>query len=238
VRLCEVFADGASALVTRAVQNLTHRESDEHPAPLTPGERMHVRIRLDAIGHAFASGSRIRVAISPTYWPWAWPSPEPATLTVYAGGASALVLPVRAPRPSDADLPAFGEPEESARLPVETLASGPAGRTLTSDIATGRVDLTFDWDVGGRWRLPNGLEISDANTTTFSIVEGDPLSACVRCRTVATVGRGDWRTRSETESVMTCDAERFHVTVTARAYEGEACAFAKTWTFTFPRDLV
>ena len=32
VRLCEVFADGTSALVTRALQNLTHRESDEHPA--------------------------------------------------------------------------------------------------------------------------------------------------------------------------------------------------------------
>ena len=32
VRLCEVFADGTSALVTRALQNLTHRESDEHPS--------------------------------------------------------------------------------------------------------------------------------------------------------------------------------------------------------------
>jgi len=145
---------------------------------------------------------------------------------------------VRPPRPSDAECPGFGEPEESARLPVESLASGPAGRTLTRDIATGRVDLTFDWDVGGRVRLPNGLEISDANTTTYSIVEGDPLSAQVRCRTVGSVGRGAWRTRSETESVMTCDAERFHVTVTARAYEGEACAFARTWTFSIPRDLV
>ena len=37
---------------------------------------------------------------------------------------------------------------------------------------------------------------------------------------------------------MTCDAERFHVTVVVHAYEGEACAFAKTWTYTFPRDLV
>jgi uncharacterized protein len=160
------------------------------------------------------------------------------TLTVFAGPDSALVLPVRPPRADDAELPAFGEPEESARLPTESLAGGPAGRTLTRDVATGRVDLTFDWDVGGRWRLPNGLEISDRNTTAYSIVEGDPLSAQVRCRTVGTVGRGEWQTRSETESVMTCDAERFHVTVTARAFEGEACAFAKTWTYTFPRDLV
>jgi hypothetical protein len=80
--------------------------------------------------------------------------------------------------------------------------------------------------------------VSDSNRTTFSIVEGDPLSARVECRTVGSVGRGGWRTRSETESVMTCDAERFYVTVAARAYEGEACAFARTWTFTIPRDLV
>ena len=39
VRLCEVFPDGTSTLVTRALLNLTHRESDEHPAPLVPGER-------------------------------------------------------------------------------------------------------------------------------------------------------------------------------------------------------
>jgi uncharacterized protein len=237
VRLCEVFADGTSALVTRALQNLTHRESDEHPTPLVPGERFTATVRLDATGHAFAAGSRIRVGISPTYWPWAWPSPEPVTLTVVAG-ASALVLPVRAPRPGDADLPDFAEPEESAPLPVEVLHGGPAGRSLCRDLSTGRVDIVYDWDVGGRSRLPNGLAVQDANRTTFSIVEGDPLSARVQCRTVGSIGRGDWRIRSETESVMTCDAETFHVTVVVRAYEGEACAFAKTFTYAFPRDLV
>jgi hypothetical protein len=194
-------------------------------------------VRLDATGHAFAAGSRIRVGISPTYWPWAWPSPEPVTLTVVAG-ASTLVLPVRAPQAGDAELPEFGEPEESAPLPVETLYGGPAGRTLSRDLATGRVDLAYDWDVGGRTRLPNGLEVEDSNRTTFSIIEADPLSAQVHCRTVGSIGRGSWRVRSESDSVMTCDAETFHVTVVVRAYEGEACAFAKTWTYAFPRDLV
>jgi uncharacterized protein len=237
VRLCEVFADGTSALVTRALQNLTHRESDEHPRALVPGERFTVTVRLDAIGHAFAPGSRIRVGISPTYWPWAWPSPEPVTLTLVAG-RSALVLPVRAPQPGDAALPDFGEAEESPPLPTEVVAGAPAGRSVHRDLSTGRVDLVYDWDVGGRTRLPNGLEVEDSNRTTFSIVEGDPLSARVHCRTVGSVGRGEWRTRCETDSVMTCDADRFHVTVVVHAFEGEACAFADTWTYTFPRELV
>ena len=38
---------------------------------------------------------------------------------------------------------------------------------------------------------------------------------------------------------MTCDAERFHVTVGGvHAYEGEACPFAEDLDVHVPRDLV
>ena len=237
VRLCEVAPDGSSTLVTRALQNLTHRDSDEFPEPLEPGKRYRVTVRLDACGHAFAAGNRIRVGVSPTYWPWAWPSPEAATLTVFAG-SSRLSLPIRTPKPADGDLAPFGEPEESPPLPTQLLSSGPAGRDLTRDLSTGRQRLVYDWDVGGVTRLPNGLEYGDTNNTTFEIVEGDPLSAEVRCRMTGSQARGDWRIRWESDSVMTCDATTFRVITTLLAYEGDACAFANTWTSEFPRDLV
>ena len=237
VRLCEVWPDGASTLATRAVQNLTHRTSAEHPEPLVPGERFTATIRLDVCGHAFAAGNRIRLGVSPTYWPWAWPSPEPVTLSLHTGGSS-LSLPVREPREEDEALRPFAEPEESEPLQKEVLRPGPSGRMLTHDLSTGRVELAYDWDVGGLIRLPNGLEEEDRNHTVFSIVEGDPLSARVRCETAGWVGRGDWRTRSETVSEMTCDAEAFHVRTTVRAWEGEKPAFERTWTHSFPRDLV
>jgi uncharacterized protein len=237
VRLCEVWPDGASTVVTRALQNLTHRESDEHPALLVPGEPFTVTVKLDAAGHAFAPGNRIRVGVSPTYWPWAWPSPEAVRLTLVAG-ESTLALPVREPRAEDETLPEFGEPEESEPLRVEVLRPGPAGRTLTHDLSTGRVELHYDWEVGGLVRLPNGLEVEDRNVTIFSIAEGDPLSARVRCETAAAIGRGGWRTRCESLSEMSCDAESFHVRCTLRAWEGDKPAFEKTWKRSFPRDLV
>ena len=56
VRLCDVAPDGASTLVTRGLLNLTHRDGHEQPAPLDPGERYTVRVRLNAIGHAFRAG--------------------------------------------------------------------------------------------------------------------------------------------------------------------------------------
>ena len=56
----------------------------------------------------------------------------------------------------------------------EVLRPGPAGRTLTHDLSTGRVELVYDWQVGGLIRLPNGLEVEDRNRTVFSIVGGRP----------------------------------------------------------------
>ena len=57
-RLCDVAPDGASTLVTRGLLNLTHRESDEWPAPLPPGEPVAVALALNAIAHSFPPGHR------------------------------------------------------------------------------------------------------------------------------------------------------------------------------------
>ncbi|MGH3058048.1 MAG: CocE/NonD family hydrolase [Gaiellaceae bacterium] len=236
VRLCDVFPDGTSALVTRGLLNLTHRESHEHPRPLEPGRRYEVRVPLDFTAYSFPAGHRLRVAVSPTYWPWAWPSPEPVMLALHAGR---LELPERAPRPEDSGLREFEEPERSAPLRVEAVAAGPGGRSLRRDLATGLVEQVFDWDLGGSQRLVDiDLETSDASHTVYSIREGDPLSASVRFHATSGMGRGDWRMRSEVTSAMTADAEAFHVTTLLEVYEGAARIFARTWTHRFPRDHV
>jgi hypothetical protein len=236
VRLCDVSPDGISALVARGLLNLTHRESHEHPNPLEPGRSYEVRVPLDFTAYSFPPRHRLRVAVSPTYWPWAWPSPESVTLTLHAGR---LELPERAPRPEDADLPEFEEPEHSAPLRVQAVAAGPGGRSLRRDLATGLVEQVFDWDLGGSQRLVDiDLETSDTSHTVYAIREGDPLSAAVRFHATSGMGRGDWRTRSEVTSAMTSDPEAFHVTTLLEVYEGAARIFARTWAHRFPRDHV
>ena len=51
-KLCDVFPDGTSALVTRGFLNLAHRESSVDPAPLTPAEPVVVSLRAggDLVG--------------------------------------------------------------------------------------------------------------------------------------------------------------------------------------------
>ena len=124
-------------------------------------------------------------------------------------------------------------------MPTVQLELGPGRpRRFIRDIATGRQTLTYDWQVGGVARLPNGLEMRRYLKDVFEIVEGDPLSAKVHCTMGGTQGRGDWRTSWTSESHMTCDADTFRVITTLSAFEGEACVFANTWTSEFPRDLV
>jgi hypothetical protein len=239
VRLCDVFPDGTSVLVTRGLLNLTHREGHDSPRPLVPGERFSVRVELDSCAYSVPAGHRLRVAVSPTYWPWAWPSPEPVTLTVFTGAGSTLELPVRPERPEDAELPAFGEPEQTPPLPSEQLAPGPVGRSIRRDLATGLVEQVFDWDLGGSVRLvPIDLVSEDTSHTVYSLVEGDPLSASVRFRMTTGMARGDWSTRAEVASTMSADAEAFHVTSSLDAYEGATRVFARAWSWRFPRDNV
>jgi len=236
VRVCEVFPDGTSALVTRGLLNLAHRASHEEPSTLEPGARYEVRVPLDVAAHSFPAGHRLRVAVSPAYWPWAWPSPEEVTLTVFGGR---LELPVRAPRAEDEELAAFQDPEHSPPLEIEETEAGPQGRMIRRELATGLVEQIFDWDLGGASRLVAiDLDTSDSSHTVYSIVEGDPLSAAVRFRATSGMGRGDWSTRSQVTSSMTSDAANFHVETELTVTENENEVFMRTWRFAIPRDHV
>ncbi|MGQ0604348.1 MAG: CocE/NonD family hydrolase [Anaerolineales bacterium] len=238
VRLCDVDPSGASTRVSWGLLNLTHRESHEHPTPLEPGQRYSVTVRLNALGHRLAAGHCWRVAVSPTYWPQAWPSPEPVTLTIFPEGCSAT-LPVRAPRPEDDALRFFEPPEIAPPLKRDTLRASRRSRHIQRDVVTGVVEVVDH--VEGGFRITandNGLESETDDTTTYRIVEGDPLSASVTCEWMIRVGRGDWQTRVETKSVMTSDTTHFRVTNVLNAYEGNTRVFSKAWDFSVPRDLI
>ena len=238
VRLCDVSPTGASTLVSRGLLNLTHRESHEHPTPLEPGKRYTVTISLNAAAHSLPAGHRWRVAVSTTYWPWAWPSPEPVTLSLFTGEASQLILPVRPPQDADANLTPFKEPEGAKPLEVQVRRAPSRKYTVYQDVTRNMFQLVDGSDSGSRRLLASGLVYESRNSNSYTIVEGDPLSARVQCDRKIKVGRGDWRITIETTSTMTADADRFCVTNMLEAYEGEVRVFAKTWDFVFPRDLV
>jgi uncharacterized protein len=236
VRLCDVAPDGASTLVSWGLLNLAHRDSHEQPAPLEPGRPYDVRVVLKATGHRLAAGHRWRLAISPTYWPHAWPAPEPVRLSVFTG-ASQLILPVRAATPDAPEPRAFAPPEAAPPIAVKMVRDRARARTIEHDVAAGAWRLTDTEDHGCIRFIDAGLDYDRVHVDSYSICDGQPLSANVQCERTIGLQRGEWQTRVETASRMWADAAAFHVSNELKAFEGDRLVFSKTWRFSVARDM-
>jgi predicted acyl esterase len=236
VRLCDVFPDGTSARITWGVLNLCQREDRERPSPLEPGKRYRVRVELDHVAYRLPEGHRLRIAVSSTYWPLLWPSPEPATLTVTAG-ASRLDLPVRKD-PSGEPEPAFPSPETAPPQRALELRPMSHARRVERDLVTGETRLVILDDFGLTQDLGHGLVTGEVCRETWSIRDGDPLSAKGEVHWTETLERGGWFVRTETFSSLSCDRESFIVTARIEAYEGDALVHARDHAATIPRTML
>ena len=239
VRLCDVWPDGASTLITRGVRNLSHRDSDEAPSPVVPGQPYAVNVTLNAISYLLPAGHRLRVAISPTYWPIVWPSPEPATLTVTTGAQSTLVLPVRRPGVADPPPPAHFAVPEAAPPPDHELLGGADDeeRIWSRDVRRATTRVIVQAQHFPHVRLAgSGTEYEEHGLDTFEISDGLPLSARVTSEREIAISRPGWSTRVETRSTLSATSDEFHLTNSLDAYEGATRVFAKTWSCSIPRD--
>jgi hypothetical protein len=105
VKLCDVFPDGTSALVSRGTLNLGCRQGLDHVEPLVPGDAEEVVVELDACAYAFEPGHRLRMSVAGVDWPNTAAPPAPVSLSVHGGevelpvwsGPSPFAAPVLAP---------------------------------------------------------------------------------------------------------------------------------------------
>ena len=240
-RLTEVTPDGHSNFISYGLLNLTHRDSDEAPTALVPGHDYDVRIKGHFACFRFARGSRIRVALSETWWPVVWPSPEMVTLQVTAG-ASTLELPVRPTRAGET--PPFGifrdryavpgAPPSPYLHPLEgvQISGDPGKRTFTL--------------IGGGGSLAPGSKLVPAVNTSIdqvydlrrSIREDDPNSAEIETQAVNVFERGDWKVKVRARSLCKSTPTHFICSETFEASEGDRVVFSRTWDKKIPRRLV
>jgi hypothetical protein len=200
--------------------------------PLEPGAEVSVAFRLDAAGHRFAPGQRLRLALSPTYWPWIWPSPEPVTLDVLCAG-------------SELELPLLGEvaswtpgaAEDVAVVPQEWISASRMSQVRHENVTTGRVELRSQPDfLAGRARVPDlDLEIEEFGENLYTIERNDPLSAEVRCVRRASLFRPGFDVRVEADARMRCTAGEFIVETDLRAYEDGVEIVAQRFDTRVPR---
>jgi len=239
LRLSDVAPDGRATRVSYQVLNLTHRDSHEHPQPLEPGTAYDVTVVMNACGHRFLPGHRIRLSIASAYWPHVWPAPYAATLTIHTTG-SVLKLPVRQSvgPPVTQPLPAHGP-----RTPVTQLDPGTIKRFSVQDHVSGETTYVTE-AVGGVFgegvlRFDEiGTEVSQSIKRTLTIRDDDPLSARYVLTQSFALGRDGWRSRVETRADMWSDLEHFFLKGDLSAYLNGELVAERQWDETFKRDLV
>jgi putative CocE/NonD family hydrolase len=236
VRVCDIAPDGASTLIARGLLNLSRREGHDRTVPMPIGQPVAVRVPLQSTAYAIPSGHRIRLAVSNTYWPMAWPSPQANTLTIHCGPRCVLSLPRRRPNELDTQLRPFDAPESGTALATEPTTVRKGGRRVARNLATGEVELEFDWRPTRTRIVATDTELGEENFTRYRIVEGEPLSATVICDVEVSLARPGWNVRTRATSTMTSDADQFVVTSTLEAFEGTGRVHARTWTHRFRRD--
>ena len=237
VTLSDLAPNGAATRVSYGLLNLTHRDSDAEPTALQPGEAYAIRVQLNACGKRFAKGHRIRLALSSAYWPIAFPSPEVVTLTVRTG-TSRLLLPVRPPRPRDADLPAFPRPESAEPLRETVLRQGSYRRHTSIDHTTGDTILERASDGGLVRHEHTGIELAISSVDRYGIRPNDPTSAWASADWSKSFSRGDWNATVETRTRVQALRDVFRVTAYLLARDGDQVVMEREWQEDVPRDLL
>jgi predicted acyl esterase len=216
-RLCDVFPDGSSHLITRGNLNLTHRDSHEFPEALVPGSFYEVEIPLKAVAQCVPAGHRIRLALSTSYWPWIWPSRMRTAIAVDAE-ASSLRLPLRSEddrplsRPFEKPQQALGEECEVKRL----------GRTYANrdyDPVTGIMVYKRSADDDCIQETPSGMRFEISKSTVYAIDEHNPLSARMESHRQSVFSRGSWSITTRVDSCMHCTFDDFIVETTTHVSE-------------------
>jgi uncharacterized protein len=231
-RLCDVAPDGTSTRVTYGFLNLGHRDGDEHPVPVEPGQSYQVKIPLAPTGWCLKSGHRFRIAISTSYFPIVWPAPRHAALTLDLARCE-LVLPLR--RAGERCAPPAPAPVNHPGLAATTLRGPRLERRRSFDVGPSVLEIVVDEDNGEVRLEQDGLTFGSTMKRTYSVAANDPLS--VRCATSATwtLGRGDWTTKVAVDADVTSDGESFFVNTRISAHEGEHEVFARQDIRKIPR---
>ncbi len=142
VKLCDVFPDETSALVSRGTLNLSCRAGLDRVDPLVPGEVYAVEVELEACAYSFDAGQRMRLSLAGADWPNTAAPPGPVTLTIHGG---ALTLPVWS-GPSGFEPPVLA--------PGGSSGEDPAGLTWTveRDVLAGTTSCVVDH--GSTYEIP------------------------------------------------------------------------------------
>jgi uncharacterized protein len=241
-KICDVFPDGTSSLVTRGMLNLTHRDDRTAPSPLEPGRAYEIELELEVASWTFEAGHRIRLDLAPADWPNAWAPPLPGTLTLDRSTGT-LRLPVM-----DGPSPVTERPE----LPPPNVAlanRSPKELARSEDPAKGWVRWEVSnehlrhesrayagsfGDYGAHDEVPSFAELYGGVVTVST---DDPGIARAESETRFTMRFPEATCETRVVMSLTSTSATYHLRLELTTSEDDEERWARSWDRTFSRDL-
>jgi predicted acyl esterase len=223
VKLCDVFPDGTSALVTRGSLDLGFRAGlHAPPLPLEPGRPYDVVVELDACAYAFSPRQTLRLSVAGSDWPNTVAPATPVTLTVHEATLELPLHtgPVRSPSPFQPGSPHAAE--------------DPAGVTwtLTDDVLARTTSAT----VGSQssYAVPHDGRATESYAGTVTVDRRTFVqTASAQCSYDLSWPGVDVRAEAAMEVAVT--ATGYEVRIGARAMESGVEVLTRTWAEDLPR---
>ena len=233
-RIVDIHPDGTATRVSFGVLNLAHRDSNEYPQAITPGEPTRIRLVLDACGYRFGKGHRIRLSLSTAYWPMVLPPPTDGGLTLDIAS-----LGLAMPKIGSHETIEVKQPDNPDPLPKYTEHKpGATRRQVVRDLSANRTDYCIHEDTGLFEHPDTGLSTRQLRDEVWSISPGDPLSMTGTSVWTCDMQRPGWFVRTVSTATISCTAADWLIGGSVIAYEGETRVFEKTFERVVPRDLM
>jgi putative CocE/NonD family hydrolase len=226
VKLCDVFPDGTSALVSRGTLNLASRNGFDRMDPLQEGQVYDVEVELDACAYAFDPGQRMRLSIAGADWPNTAAPPRPVTLTVHSG---------------QLELPVWGgsSPYSAPVLaPGGAASEDPSGVTWTVERDVLAATTACVVDHGSTYDIPHG-ETATEHYSGRVQVDRETFGQTTTATTTLTLRWPDCEISVAATMDVTISAETLDVTIELTAQESRSDKTvprgSRSWYATFPR---
>jgi predicted acyl esterase len=229
-KLCDVFPDGTTALVSRALLNLTHRDSHRTPAALETNHPYDVTVELDATSWVFEPGHRIALHIAGADWPNLWPPPRSHRIAVGAAG-SVLVLPVVGDG-SGAGEPRFRDPPKAPSR--ESAHPRPSWR-IEHDVLAHQKRVSIeniaqtDLEIGGR--------LTEEYIGAASVSVDDPGDSRVEGRARFLLEWPEATAGAEVRMTIRSDHDDWDVRLQLDVSDNGETKWTREWQERFPREL-
>jgi len=236
-RISDVAPNGRATRITYGVLNLTHRDSDENPEFLNPGQQYTIKLKLNHIAQHFRAGHKIRLSLSTSYWPLVWPSPEPVTLTIQPDNCY-LTLPIRSDGKEDDQLTDLGKPDLEDIMKTTLLVPPKREWQVIHNLATNEVTLQVinndaQYKINDiNWAVQKDVtEKYSYQSYNYDTLRGEVISE-------RSFKRNDWAVYTKTRTVLTSTKTHFIIRATLDAYEGDVRVFSKSWDERIKRDYL